>query len=321
MAVVSRRLRSALIAAPLSLLLLGGCANAADPLAEGSVPPVTVPTITESATASATPSRTIIKSPAADASTRPAAVKAPNLTTVDNFRDVAAKGLPLAAGGWMRTGQLYRSGLLNEASKADLRRLREAGVVLIIDLRTDTEVRRSPDRVPPGATREWVNLMNRNAVPPLANGVSATRARTRAYYADFVTDSAERARTKQVLKLILEADGPVLFHCTAGKDRTGWISALLQLTAGVDSEKVMREYLASNDYRAELIKQRYQETLAEDGRKAADSRLAADRLKPEYLEASLQAMKSRYGDVEDYLSQGLGLSAKQIKQLKAKLTA
>lgn len=220
----------------------------------------------------------------------------------------------------MRTGLLYRSALLSDASKADLQRIREAGVVLIIDLRTDSEVRRSPDRVPQDVAHEWVNLMDRTAVPGLASSIPATRARTRGYYADFVTDPTERARTAKVLQLILQADGAVLFHCTAGKDRTGWISALLQLSAGVDSEKVMREYLASNDYRADLIEQRYQETLAKDGQKAAEVRLAADRLKPEYLNAALDEVKSRYGDVDTYLRDGLGLSAKQIKQLKTKLT-
>ena len=73
----------------------------------------------------------------------------------------------------------------------------------------------------------------------------------------FVTDSKQRGRIAQVLTAIARAKGPVLIHCAAGKDRTGWVSAMLQEIAGVTKwESIRDQYLLSNTYRDALIKSR-----------------------------------------------------------------
>ncbi len=71
----------------------------------------------------------------------------------------------------------------------------------------------------------------------------------------FVTDPKQRERIGSLMRGIAGARGTVVIHCTEGKDRTGWVSALLQMIAGVGDEQIMDEYLLSNRRRAELIEQ------------------------------------------------------------------
>lgn len=136
-----------------------------------------------------------------------------------------------------------------------------------------------------------------------------------------MTDPAQRAKTAEVLRLILNTDGAVLIHCTAGKDRTGWISAVLQKVAGASADQVRTEYLVSNVYRAELIKRHYRTIKAKYGVKAARIKKAADRVETQYLGSALSAVDAEFGTFGKYLTEGLGLTDAEIDQLKAKLTA
>jgi protein-tyrosine phosphatase len=123
------------------------------------------------------------------------------------------------------------------------------------------------------------------------------------------------------LALIAAADGPILFHCTEGKDRSGWISALLQLTAGASRAEVTAEYLVSNEFRAGLINAAYRAKLTSSGRTAAEVERALMKVQPDYLGAGLDELKSQFGDIEGYLSKGLGLSAATVQRLRERLTA
>lgn len=268
------------------------------------------------------PSSVVASAPVSSPSTGVPIVPAPRIDSVANFRDVAADGLDLAGGRRMSTGVTYRSAALNTISDADLIRLHRAGVVSVIDLRTPAEVTAAPDRVPKGARYRSVNLYQGSAVPALARKtVAAARDRMRRLNVNFVAQPGERAQTATVLRLIAAAEGPVLFHCAAGKDRTGWISAVLQLLAGADRDTVVAEYLKSNDYRAQLIAEHYRSTLAAKGVLAARVRRASDRVEAEYLGAGLDEIDRRYGSFERYLIKGLGLSQTTIDTLRARLSA
>ena len=134
-----------------------------------------------------------------------------------------------------------------------------------------------------------------------------------------MSDPAQRAKTAQVLKGILAASGPVIIHCTEGKDRTGWISAVLQMIAGADEDQIMYQYLLSNEYRRDLIDEKVLEKDEASGEvKAAIARVRAE-VEPEFLRAGIDEMNSRYGDLQTYLTEGLGLDQTTIDQLRAKL--
>lgn len=230
------------------------------------------------------------------------------LASVGNFRDVAGTGLPLADGSQMRTGVVYRSGKLSTISAADLRRLRALGLSDIIDLRTNYVARRSPDPAVPGAEHHLINLFAVYRSPAASfSSVSKARAHMRSLNRGFVAQKAQRAQIAEVLKLIATADGPVLVHCTEGKDRTGWISAILQLVAGADREQVVAEYLKSNTFRSAQIA------------KAGKVKRALLKVDASYLNAGLAEMDRRYGGLDGYLHDGLGLSTSTLNSLRGRL--
>ena len=108
-------------------------------------------------------------------------------------------------------------------------------------------------------------------------------------------------------------------YCTEGKDRTGWVSAILQLIAGVDRETVIAEYLISNDRRAEIIDRGVAQARKARGRTAAEITRIRLVVAESYLRAGLDELESRYGDLHGYLTDGLGLDEPTIERLRTRL--
>lgn len=277
--------------------------------------PTTVPPASHPASPTATPTGT--PTPSATPT-----VRAVHVTSVSNFRDVSGTGLELADGKRMALGVVYRAAKLSTLSAADSRKLTSAGVSEVIDLRTDAVAGRSPDVPIKGADRHLVNVFAVYRTPAVTYRTPAAAvAHMEQMNVDFVAESAQRRRIATVLKLIAAADGPVIIHCTEGKDRTGWISALLQLNAGASRAEVMTEYAKSNQHRAGLIDAGYRAKLRSSGRTAAQVQRALLRVEPAYLAAGLDEVKARYGDLAGYLTDGLGLSRATVEHLRELLTA
>lgn len=305
--------RGCVTASALLLVLSAGCTATS---VAAPVPSVTVVTVTPSTPVSATVTPTA-------SSTTPSAVVVPlTLSSVTNFRDVAGAGLSLPGGKRMATGVVYRSATLKGLSANDAKALSKAGLGGVIDLRTDYVAARSPD---PGIRGVWHRTVNIFAVTRVAGvrfrTVAAARAHMRQMNVDFVDVAAQRRQIAKALTLIAAADEPILVHCTEGKDRSGWISALLQLTAGASRADVIAEYLRSNEFRTELIDAAYRSKLRSSGRTAAEVERALIRVQPDYLGAGLDEVEARYGDLDGYLTKGLGLSAATVQRLRDRLTA
>lgn len=291
------------------------------------------PTATSASTAATapTPSVTVVPAsvpgPTTSATAAVVPTSAPDtirLVGAPNFRDLAGDGagLELAGGAHLTRGVVYRSGKLNQLTAADLKALRGLGLVEIFDLRTPYVADRAPDPTLPGAQNHLINLYAVDRSPSFnASSVAAARARFRQLNIDFVTQAQQRERLRSVLEQIAAAEGPVLIHCTEGKDRTGWVSAMLQYVAGADDQTVLASYLESNQYRGAVMAAEYASRKKARGTLAADIYLAEARVDASYLQAGLKAARSRYGSVEGYLLDGVGLSAKTMEQLRAKLVS
>ncbi|HEY3410911.1 MAG TPA: tyrosine-protein phosphatase [Propionicimonas sp.] len=246
------------------------------------------------------------------------AAPAPTLASIWNFRDVAGAGVPLSHGATMITGVVYRSGQLKGLSNADAATLVGLGITDIYDLRSATAAKASPDPVPSGVTYHRIDVFAGHSTSYKGRTAAGARAYMRAMNRAFVTDSRQRSRIAQALRAISRADGRVLIHCAAGKDRTGWLSAMLQSIAGATRATIKGEYLLSNTYRKDLI----------DSKVAAARKISATRaaivgelevLRPSYLEAGLDKAVAKYGSLHKYWTKGLKLSATTIATLRAKL--
>ncbi|WP_433565061.1 tyrosine-protein phosphatase [Nocardia sp. CA-151230] len=250
------------------------------------------------------------------------AADAPRLASVDNFRDVAGTGAGYDAQGshHVNKGVFYRSNALtpNDSDLATLNGLHLSGV---FDLRSSSEIAAKQDRVPAGAA--YVNI------PILGGDLSSAVAKLKSpddaanFMRDinrlFVTGADERAGFANLLTQLAGQDGPAVFHCTAGKDRTGWAAYLLLSIAGVDSDTIMNDYLLTNQYSAASIAATLAQIKAAKGDAAAalyQPLLGVDR---SYLQAGIDQLTATYGSVDKYLKDGLGLKGQTIEQLKHKL--
>ncbi|OFI38060.1 hypothetical protein BIU82_06030 [Arthrobacter sp. SW1] len=253
---------------------------------------------------------------AAPATARTTSQAPSSSTTLDgasNFRDVSAMVSRL------RSGVLYRSNKLSKLSDADLIRLQALNLKTDVDLRTASERTSEPDRIPAGVWYETADVSGNLASEGLTTFESESAAEQFMIqtYRDFIRkDSANLAYRKLFLLAAgASADSSLLFHCTAGKDRTGWGTAILLLAAGVSFDDVVRDYLASNDYLAEENARTLAAVPA--GQQETVKPILDVRLK--YLQAAWDEMTARYGSFDAYLHQGLGLSEENIKQLRQTL--
>lgn len=311
------------VAAAASLALLAGCSVAAP--AEPTLAPSTASTPTPSASPVET-TPTPSSSPSAEPEEVEAYNAAPGLTisSVSNFRDVAGEGegLLLADGSRMAVGVVFRSGKLAPLTSADRKKLVDAGLSDIYDLRTPAVISRTPDPAVKGAERHEANIFAVRASDPVRPGsVAEARTHMRTINRNFVASPAQREAIASVLESIADDDGPVLVHCTEGKDRTGWISAMLQLIAGADEETVIEQYLLSNTYRDALIDREVAKVKRSSGTKAAQVKRALLQVDASYLKAGLTEIEDRFDGLDGYLTEGLGLSEKTVETLRDRLRA
>jgi protein-tyrosine phosphatase len=257
------------------------------------------------------------------------AISTPIMSSDENFRDLAGIAARYGGTGFadttthngvMRTGVFYRSEVLN-VSDADLATLSALHITLDIDLRTPSEIAMTPDHVPNGASYVNVNIYGTSS--PLQSGTPTTAAQATAQfesqYRAFVTDPVQRAAFGTVLIDLAHAGESALYHCSAGKDRTGWTSALLQSIAGVAPATIMNDYLASNRYEAGKISAELAAIRAASGDAAAAILAPTLGVQSSFLQAALDQVTASYGSIDAYLTQGLGLSQADIYVLRAKM--
>jgi len=110
---------------------------------------------------------------------------------------------------------------------------------------------------------------------------------------------------------------PASFHCTTGKDRTGWGAAALLLLLGVSEDDVMTDYLLTNDQLLPALKPVLDAFEAAGG--DPDLLIPVLGVRREYLETALDEMRTTYGDIETYFIEGLGIDAETIARLRSRL--
>ncbi|WP_182524994.1 tyrosine-protein phosphatase [Nocardioides dongkuii] len=242
------------------------------------------------------------------------------LASADNFRDVAGTGAghPTVDGGRVRRGVFFRANELR-LTDADAATIADLGVTCVVDLRSSHEVELHPDVEVPGARWEHVDVLGipMDQMSSLPDREAAVAMMERVYVG-FVEEPATRAALGRVLT-ILAGEGAHLFHCSAGKDRTGWTAALLLHLAGVADDVIEADYLLTNEYAAAsraAVLDTIVENLGPDKAEVYAPVLVAD---ADYLRTSYAAVRARYGTLDAYLRQGLGLGDDVLGALRAKL--
>lgn len=250
-----------------------------------------------------------------------APINTPVLTSMDNFRDIAGTTSVYTTrnDGTLRTGVFYRSNAL-ALSAADQATLSTLGISDVYDLRTAGEIASSPDVMPDGAKYTNIDIIGNaasgsNITSMTFSSAAQAKAMMQQTNVSFVSDAGMRSQFSTLFNDLASADGAALFHCTAGKDRTGWTAAMLLSIAGVDEGTIMENYLATNDY----TRQRVAATLAMMPSAMAAIYEPLLGVEASYLQAGLDEITREYGSVDNYLKQGLGLSQETLYVLRGKM--
>ena len=249
----------------------------------------------------------------------------PRLDGADNFRDIGGlgAGYPTAGGGHVKRGVVYRSNALT-LTDHDLEKLKGLGISQVIDFRTADEIAQKPDTAIPRAA--WKNedvLASSDSVssmPDLTTPAAADAMMT-SVYRSMVSSASARAAIGDTLKRIASGHGATILHCTAGKDRTGWTSALLLSVAGVDRGLIDMDYLLTNQYSRAQITAALAGARAQGGDALAAVYAPLLGVQKSFLDAAFSAAERQYGSIDGYLTDGLGLSTATIAELRSRLTA
>ncbi|CAE6802590.1 tyrosine-protein phosphatase [Paraburkholderia haematera] len=247
----------------------------------------------------------------------------PRLASVSNFRDVAgaAAGYPTVDGKQMRRGAFYRANALT-LSAADVAALNKLGIASVYDLRTPGEIARAADILPTGATSQALDVLGiSDFVAPTFDTAGAAVAFMQSQARAYVTGAAQRVGYGELLTRLANGTGVQLFHSNAGKDRAGWVAALLLSIANVPLDVITQDYLLSNVYLAQSIQAQTATLRAQDGDAVATVESPLLNVQEGYLQAGFDQVQASYGTMASYLTQGLGLSQATIDALHDRLVA
>ncbi len=243
------------------------------------------------------------------------------IASVPNLRDLG--GYETTNGATVVHGLVYRSNQLAPISPEDMEKIAQLGLKNDYDLRTEAERTPVPDQLPPGVNNIWLDVLKdatgsapTNLLALLQNPKEGNKAlgdgKIEAIfitsYREFVSlPSAKTAYHELFTSLADQNKLPALFHCTTGKDRTGWAAAALLTLLDVPKETVMKDYLRSNDYILPLYKKVIDAFVDGGGEPSIPQAIFG--VKVEYLDASFDEMETKYGTIENYFSEGLGIDA------------
>ncbi|MBR0510288.1 MAG: tyrosine-protein phosphatase [Clostridia bacterium] len=251
------------------------------------------------------------------------------LPSLENTRDLG--GMKTADGKTVKAHRLIRSGELSRASDADLAVLSKVyGVGTVVDLRTPAEILQAPDKPVPGARQVYLSLLDESFF-----GIARDEYSVEAWMNMFRdTDRApEDVFEEMYLKLLFDdyaapvfrsffdvllsqKEGAVLWHCSAGKDRVGVTSAVLELCLGVDEETVLEDYLLTGVFTGDVCRALLQTFAAFADPRQLSAMEVLLSVKPRYLRRLIDGMKNRYGGAKEFVIGRFGVTPDELQELR-----
>lgn len=257
---------------------------------------------------------------------------------MNNVRDMG--GMPGADGRPIKSGLLFRSDHLHNASVRDMEKLKEIGVRYVLDLRNRDEYKEQPDSVIDGITnisfplnpermagiakdKKSKEQLRQEAITHASSDPTYFFKEMSGYYADYATVPYTFHQMHEFFRFLIQADGGILWHCAGGKDRTGILTVLLCHVLEVPQKDIEEDYLATN-----LYKQKEADAEAADIRKTLPSDCPPEiavymttytwLAHIEYLNYFYEIVNQKYGSVQGFLKEAVGLTEEEQTALKEK---
>lgn len=247
------------------------------------------------------------------------------MKTLTNFRDIG--GYETQSGRKIKKNLMFRSGEISRLSKEDHQAFEyDFGIQTIFDFRGEDEKLKSPndsfDRV------KTVDLDickdsngNSASMEDLIRGKTDPDTYMKSLYRDFIFTDSSRKGYRTFLEHISELETPFIFHCFAGKDRTGFGAALILSILGVSKSNIYHDYLLTN-----RLRQKANDRLLGEMKKtgANNEELEMVRtmmeVKPDYLDVSFNEIEENYGDIHHFIKDGLDVTKDVVDKIKWQYT-
>jgi protein-tyrosine phosphatase len=245
-------------------------------------------------------------------------------TGAHNFRDLG--GYKTEDGRRIKWGKIYRSDNLHSLTDEDVKYLSRLNIKSVVDFRSDEERESEPDRLTPDMTqvllpikfqpKELDDETLKNLMKNLTFGTLDSSNLLTDFNIVIVKDFADEY--KKFFRHVIENNAePIVFHCTAGKDRAGFASAMILTVLGVPREKVIEDYLLTNTYvkdhvDSEMLEIELKTFFRADTDNLRKINLVAER----YIQAAFDTIDSEWGGMDNYISTALSLTEEDILKLQ-----
>lgn len=255
------------------------------------------------------------------------------LGKLPNTRDLG--GLPAADGRKIASGKLIRSGKLYKLPQKTVNALKKLGVTTVVDLRIFTEIEEHPDTLwdgvnyvhlpllctaTAGITRE--KSMKHTMIVEskrIKNEFGSGEKYMEEMYCSILLSEEPKKYLSELLRLIIDCDGALLWHCSSGKDRAGIAAMLIESLLGVSEEVILADYSASKRFmKGKFLLNKTGLLLAPCSIRLKKMLNVMMAVKPQFLIAAMDAVKEKYGDIVNYCKQELGITDEDIEKLRSK---
>lgn len=223
-----------------------------------------------------------------------------------NFRDLG--GYPAEGGRKTLWGKVYRADDLSRLTANDLATLSGLGIKTYVDFRDKFETKQRPDKVAPGVEHvQHLSIDTAQVMEIFSSDVltgETAEKQMQDIYASLANDFTDQYR-RFFACLTNSANAPMVFHCLAGKDRTGFGAAVFLAALGVDSQIIFDDYMLSSKNLAEVS--------AKWAKTEAHKALLG--VRRSYLESAFKSIEKNYGGMKNYLERALGVDIAALRAL------
>jgi protein-tyrosine phosphatase len=245
-----------------------------------------------------------------------------------NFRDIG--GLKTKDGTTVKWGKIYRSDNLSRLKNKEFDKFNSLGIQTVFDLRTSGEIAGKQDNLPKNVKYIHTPIVKDSAdVLASIKGQVIRGKITEEQSLQFMNDlygsivSENIPALRQMIKDALQSDAPILYHCSAGKDRTGIVTAMILSILNVERETIIDEYLLSDYYRREKLEGILWKAKAA---KVVKPRISIGAIQnfmdvdERYINTAFNIIDTKYGGIDNYICNQLQISDKERKLIIKKFT-